>query len=651
MPVGDDLPIFDLDEPFPDDRPEFEPIPRARPGFDGPTFSARPLFDGPTFSARPVFDEPVVEPMRPALPLPPGRRRALIVATSRYESSEYEDLTAPGIDAGTMTRLLTDPDVCAFEVEQVVDRPWAEIQLAISRLFTDAAADDLVLVYVSGHGEKDHNGRLRLLAVDTDPQNLVGTSVGGRWLLDQAEASDATRQILIVDTCFSGAVDAKGAALADLLAHDLSEAQLPAAGRVLLTACRAAEYAYQHRAPSRAVIGSVFTTALADGISSGHADVNGTGYVTVQDAYRYAYAVVTQAKRRQTPQLDIRGGEGSDIIVARNPAGIRPPAHDLRDIFVKLDSSSLSLRIAAVEELGVLLLDPNPARSTAARNRLDRLVAEDEVLGPLARIALDRDTGTTRPEYRAGPPPRPRRAPVSDERTSTADGPARPDEYEDAEDPIPELFDLSAEELASLGQVDDPLGVFGRRRVLPLEDEPSPLVVRYLFPTEHYRGEWRRHWWDPLLAAAVSGLAVGRAQRPFDLELLRLPSEIYGVATGKILMWTLLAVGALAAHRALSWPMRLLVLTNRRVMTVRGLLWRRVSAISLGDVTDIRFAQTPLGRVLNYGRLSFETGRLRVRSAHHVPNPNELYLRFVEERFEPNAVEARLGSAYDEQDY
>src|SRR5688572_29046436 len=32
------------------------------------------------------------------------------------------------------------------------------------------------------------------------------------------------------------------------------------------------------------------------------------------------------------------------------------------------------------------------------------------------------------------------------------------------------------------------------RRVLPLEDEPSSLVARYLFPTERYRGEWKRHW-------------------------------------------------------------------------------------------------------------------------------------------------------------
>src|SRR5437660_4288988 len=34
----------------------------------------------------------------------------------------------------------------------------------------------------------------------------------------------------------------------------------------------------------------------------------------------------------------------------------------------------------------------------------------------------------------------------------------------------------------------------GPRRVLPVEPEPSSYVARYLFPTEKYRGEWKRHW-------------------------------------------------------------------------------------------------------------------------------------------------------------
>src|SRR5206468_11913236 len=34
----------------------------------------------------------------------------------------------------------------------------------------------------------------------------------------------------------------------------------------------------------------------------------------------------------------------------------------------------------------------------------------------------------------------------------------------------------------------------GPRSVLPLEEEASSLVSRYLFPTEKFRGEWKKHW-------------------------------------------------------------------------------------------------------------------------------------------------------------
>src|SRR5213082_2680594 len=34
----------------------------------------------------------------------------------------------------------------------------------------------------------------------------------------------------------------------------------------------------------------------------------------------------------------------------------------------------------------------------------------------------------------------------------------------------------------------------GPRSAVPLEEEASTLVSRYLFPTEKFRGEWKKHW-------------------------------------------------------------------------------------------------------------------------------------------------------------
>jgi hypothetical protein len=55
--------------------------------------------------------------------------------------------------------------------------------------------------------------------------------------------------------------------------------------------------------------------------------------------------------------------------------------------------------------------------------------------------------------------------------------------------------------------------------------------------------------------------------------------------------------------------------------------------------------QSPIGRALNYGtfRIAGAGRRSGLRTVVDLPNPNELYLRIIEEIYEPAAVEARLG--------
>jgi hypothetical protein len=66
-------------------------------------------------------------------------------------------------------------------------------------------------------------------------------------------------------------------------------------------------------------------------------------------------------------------------------------------------------------------------------------------------------------------------------------------------------------------------------------------------------------------------------------------------------------------------------------------------------VTDMKYEQSPLGRMLNYGTFVLESAgqEQALRTVKHLPNPNELYLRVVEEMYEPQAVEARLGRSAD----
>lgn len=203
--------------------------------------------------------------------------------------------------------------------------------------------------------------------------------------------------------------------------------------------------------------------------------------------------------------------------------------------------------------------------------------------------------------------------------------------------------DIAAEELVGLG--DDSMITIGPRRVLPLEDEPSGLVSRYLFPTERYRGEWKRHWihLTPQLAAGTAAtLALGY------IAGFLARNEAEGLTTVAILIWA--AVMGWAGWRIADWYFDRFILTNKRVMVVAGIITRRVAMMPLLRVTDMKYEQSPLGRMLNYGTFVLESAgqEQALREVKHLPNPNELYLRVVEEMYEPQAVEARLGRSAEE---
>jgi membrane protein YdbS with pleckstrin-like domain len=199
---------------------------------------------------------------------------------------------------------------------------------------------------------------------------------------------------------------------------------------------------------------------------------------------------------------------------------------------------------------------------------------------------------------------------------------------------------LSEEELSGLRG--EPAGppLLSTRRVLPLEDEPSSVVQRYLFPTEKFRGEWKRHWIQlakeltiGLVATLLMGYATGYMAKH------NIPSGV----TIVILVWLVIMIWI--CWRVGDWWFDRFILTNKRVMLVNGIITRKVAMMPLLRVTDMKYVQSPLGRMLNYGTFELESAgqEQALRRVDNLPNPNELYLRIVEEMYEPEAVEARLG--------
>jgi WD40 repeat protein len=335
--------------------------------------------------------------MPPAADPLSGSRLALVVATGAYADLGLSRLRAPARDAEDLAQVLAAPGIGGFAVTTVIDQSAHQIRLAVEDFLAGRSTGDLLLVYLSCHGLLDARRRLYFAATDTRKDRLGATGIEAAWVLDQLEHCRARRQILILDSCFSGAFahGAKGEAYLGLQDRFLGQGR----GRVVLTASTATEYSFEGD-PTNAAnpAGSVFTAALVQGLRTGAADTDHDGLVSVDDAYAYVFDQVQAAGAAQTPQRWLYGAEGK-ILLARSPAGPAiipsPLPESLR---VGLDSPHPSIRIGAVTELGTWLDSGDPARVAAARRHL-REVADTDIprVAAAARAFLDTRTAAQPP--------------------------------------------------------------------------------------------------------------------------------------------------------------------------------------------------------------------------------------------------------------
>ena len=129
--------------------------------------------------------------------------------------------------------------------------------------------------------------------------------------------------------------------------------------------------------------GSVFTAGLVEGLRTGAADAGGDGFVSVDEAYQYAYSYVASRGASQTPQRWLSGGEGA-IVLARSPAGIIiTPAVLPGELTAALDSPYPAVRVGAVHTLGEWLAGDDPGRAMTAQQRLREIAENDNpAVGP-----------------------------------------------------------------------------------------------------------------------------------------------------------------------------------------------------------------------------------------------------------------------------
>ncbi|GIG59598.1 hypothetical protein Lfu02_39700 [Longispora fulva] len=211
--------------------------------------------------------------------MPDRRYRALLVVNGDYpaDPAGLPALRGPRLDGELLRAALTDPVTGLHQqpdVRVLVDADRHTVMSALEEFFTGAGRDDQLLFYYSGHGQLDLFGRLHLCASDTRLAGLRYTAVPARDIHDLLGESRARAKVVILDCCHAGGF--KGP-------PDLPRA-LAGRGRFVLASSLSTQ---QTQDAAEGETASPFTRFLAESLLAGAPDLDGDGYVSVEDLYRH----------------------------------------------------------------------------------------------------------------------------------------------------------------------------------------------------------------------------------------------------------------------------------------------------------------------------------------------------------------------------
>jgi Caspase domain len=228
---------------------------------------------------------------------------ALLIGVSEYEPG-LNPLPGAVKDVEALQEVLLNPELGGFEKTDVIllkNPERQDVEEAIERLFTYRQKDDLVLLYFSGHGIKDDLGRLYLATRRTRKNSngelVRATAIAANFVQQCMGLSRSRRQVVILDSCFSGAF-AEGLSAKDDGTVDIRE-QLGGEGRVVLTSSSSTQYSFEEQGQDL----SIYTRFLIEGIRSGEADRDEDEFISIDELHEYASQKVREFQPAMKPEI------------------------------------------------------------------------------------------------------------------------------------------------------------------------------------------------------------------------------------------------------------------------------------------------------------------------------------------------------------
>ncbi len=224
---------------------------------------------------------------------------ALLIGVSEYEPG-LNPLPSAVRDVEAVCEVLLHPEMGGFATSDItlLKNPERQVvEMAIETLFSGRHKDDLLLLYFSGHGMTDDRGRLYLATSNTSKKLIRSTSVSANFIHDRMSESRSRRQVVILDSCFSGAF-AEGMSAKDNGTIDIRE-QLGGEGRAVLTSSTSTQYSFEQEGQDL----SIYTRFLVEGIKSGEADRDQDEFISIDELHEYASQKVREVQPAMKPEI------------------------------------------------------------------------------------------------------------------------------------------------------------------------------------------------------------------------------------------------------------------------------------------------------------------------------------------------------------
>ncbi|GLZ28258.1 hypothetical protein Lesp02_04480 [Lentzea sp. NBRC 105346] len=305
-----------------------------------------------------------------------GARRALIVANSSYDHEGFSRLRSPAADAVALAEVLGDRRVSDFTVEVVRDETASVVQERVEDLFLEGEPDDVLLLHFSCHGVKSESGELFFAVRNTRPHRLGSTAVPADFVRRCMRQSRSRSVVLLLDCCYGGAFS-EGVAVRAAGDVDVLSRLSGGRGRAVITASNAMEYAFEgdRLADEHVPTPSVFTSALVRGLSTGEADRDEDGLISLNELYDYVFERVRQENPNQTPSRDIE--MQGELYLARSGRRRIKPAAMPADLAEAVASPNMFTRLGAVQELRNRLASENLEVAAGAHVALAQMASTD----------------------------------------------------------------------------------------------------------------------------------------------------------------------------------------------------------------------------------------------------------------------------------